>query len=125
MDESCVDNTAITITFAPTLLVLSVGAGLFTLAMLFNQGTSVMKGVGTVDRVQRRRKKLSIRIEMTEEEKLFRWQRLFGSGSKLGWFLPVDVVYTDRENARVLGYAIPAETMQRGGAYTSVSCCQA
>eukprot|EP00611_Tribonema_gayanum_P016712 TRINITY_DN29107_c0_g1_i1.p1 TRINITY_DN29107_c0_g1~~TRINITY_DN29107_c0_g1_i1.p1 ORF type:complete len:342 (-),score=82.42 TRINITY_DN29107_c0_g1_i1:119-1144(-) len=113
-DESCLEHTPTTSTFAPTLLVLSFGALLFTVTMLANQTHSVVKGVGTVDRVQRRRKRQPPH-PLTHVERALRWRRVVGTGSKLRWLLPLDIAYSERDAPLLLGYVIPAQLLQRGG----------
>mmetsp|Transcript_2506 Transcript_2506/g.3686 ORF Transcript_2506/g.3686 Transcript_2506/m.3686 type:complete len:331 (-) Transcript_2506:183-1175(-) len=112
-DRICIESTSYSVAFVPSLLVMSLGSGMFTLAMLFNQTTSVIKGLGTVDRIQRRRKKLVGKYEISREESAFRWKRIFGSRPKWSYFFPTRPKYTAKDKAILLGFVVPGDNTAR------------
>ncbi|CAN0354469.1 unnamed protein product, partial [Ectocarpus sp. 12 AP-2014] len=88
-EEYCDDYSTLTANLIRAVLVISAAAMVFTLSMLLNQFHGVITGLGTVDRMQRRRKEGRVRGG-PEDFRPLRWTDIFGDGNKLMWIFPTD-----------------------------------
>ncbi|CAM9927049.1 unnamed protein product [Choristocarpus tenellus] len=101
IDTSCEDFTELTVNLVRVVLVLAFAAALFTFSMLMNQAEGIITGVGTVDKLQRGRKKGRIRGKPSDYAPI-PWEDVVGGGSILLWFIPTNPHFKKR--ARVFGY---------------------
>ena len=106
-DEYCDDYSTLTANLIRAVLVLSCAAMIFTLSMLMNQFHGVITGLGTVDRMQRRRKEGRIR-GTPEDYSPMRWEDIFGDGNKLMWLLPTDPPFCKSQREKIVGFREPA-----------------
>ena len=105
--EYCDDYSTLTANLIRAALVVACAAMIFTLSMLMNQFHGVITGLGTVDRMQRRRKEGRIR-GMPEDYSPMRWEDIFGEGNKLMWLLPTDPHFRKSQREKILGFREPA-----------------
>ncbi|CAM9107264.1 unnamed protein product, partial [Phaeothamnion confervicola] len=86
-------------------MVLAFAGTLFTFSMLLNQVGGVLSGVGTVDRMQRRKKDRMTNAPAESDDRPVPWVDVFGAGNRLLWLLPTDPRFENWE--RVMGYDVP------------------
>lgn len=104
--EDCDDYSTLTANLIRAVLILACAAMIFTLSMIMNQFHGIITGMGTVDRMQRRRKEG--RIRGTPEDYIpIRWEDIFGNGNKLLWVLPTDPHFRKPQRERILGFREP------------------
>lgn len=102
----CEKYSTLTAYLIRALLLLACAVTLFTLSMIMNQFHGIMTGMGTVDRMQRRRKEGRIRGRL-EDFTPVRWEDIFGSGSRLTWFLPTNPHFQASQRQRIMGFREP------------------
>ena len=73
-----------------------------------------MSGMGTIDRMKRFAQSTT---EYADEPPL-QLRDIFGIGSFVSWFLPIDPLFPDYDN--VLGYSMPQRLLREGSDGTSV-----
>ena len=73
------------------MMVLCIIFFLFTSSMLMNVIYGVITGIGTIDRMK---KKSNNSFHLADEECL-EMRDIFGVGSKLNWWIPIDPVFED------------------------------
>lgn len=105
-ESQCDDYSTLTANLIRAVLVLSCAAMIFTLSMLMNQLQGILTGLGTVDRMQRRRKQGRLR-GTPEDYTPVKWDDIFGVGNKLTWVLPTDPHFRAPQRERIWGFREP------------------
>lgn len=105
-EEYCDDYSTLTANLIRAALVIAAAAMIFTLSMLLNQFHGVISGLGTVDRMQRRKKDGRIRGG-PEDFRPIRWKDIFGDGNKIMWLFPTDPHFRKPQRERILGFREP------------------
>lgn len=104
--DICDAYSTLTANLIRALLVLSCATTLFTLSMLMNQFHGIMTGMGTVDRMQRRRKEGRIRGRLQDFSPV-QWEDIFGCGSRLTWFLPTNPRFKPHQKEKIMRFREP------------------
>lgn len=102
----CDDYSTLTANLVRALLVIACAATLFTLSMLMNQFHGIITGMGTVDRMQRRRKEGRVRGR-PEDFTPVRWEDIFGCGNRMTWFFPTNPKFRTQQRQRIMGFREP------------------
>ena len=97
------------------MTVICTGSILFVSSMLANVTYGLMTGIGTIDRLKRR---IATPTEEEADDMPLQFEDIFGIGSAITWFLPVDPVFPDYD--KVLGYSMPQRLLREGNENTSV-----
>lgn len=105
-ESYCDDYSTLTANLIRAVLIIASAAMIFTLSMLMNQFHGVITGLGTVDRMQRRKKEGRIRGSV-EDFRPMRWSDIFGEGNKVMWLFPTDPYFRKSQRERILGFREP------------------
>lgn len=89
-DENC-EFQGLEIQLVRSMSLICFGTLLFTSSMLMNVIYGIMTGTGTIDRLKQ---KADETWHLSDEHPTPLWH-VWGTGSKLGWILPVDPVWED------------------------------
>ncbi|CAM9139849.1 unnamed protein product [Scytosiphon promiscuus] len=110
-ESYCDDYSTLTANLIRAVLIIAAAAMIFTLSMLMNQFHGVITGLGTVDRMQRRKKEGRIRGGV-EDFRPMKWSDIFGEGNKLMWLFPTDPYFRKAQRERILGFREPPAARQ-------------
>lgn len=110
--SGCIFYPGYVSTLSRILLMISFAAALFTFSMFMNQIKGVVSGLGTVDRMQARRRGVGSERGTPADYVPLNWEDVMGAGNKLCWLIPTDPVI--REPDRVLGYSVREESIEEG-----------
>lgn len=99
----CDDYSTLSANLIRATLILACAAMIFTLSMLMNQFQGILTGMGTVDRMQRRRKEGRMRGSPKDYTPV-RWEDIFGDGIKLFWLLPTNPHFRQTQRERIWGF---------------------
>ena len=105
-EDYCDDYSTLTANFIRAVLILACAAIIFTLSMLMNQLHGMLTGMGTVDRMQRRRKEGRLRGSPKDYTPV-RAEDIFGDGNKLFWLLPINPHFRQTQRERIWGFREP------------------
>lgn len=105
-EEYCDDYSTLSANLIRAVLILGCAAMIFTLSMLMNQFQGILTGMGTVDRMQRRRKEGRMR-GLPKDYAPVRWEDIFGVGCKLFWLLPTNPHFRQTQRERIWGFRVP------------------
>ncbi|KAL7551935.1 hypothetical protein ACHAWF_015158 [Thalassiosira exigua] len=112
-EERC-EFSGVLVQLVRFMTVICVCSILFTSSMMANVTYGVMTGSGTIDRLKRR---ISNTAGDVDDPPL-KYEDIFGIGSYVTWFLPVDPIFPDHD--RVLGFSMPQRLLREGNENTSV-----
>ncbi|CAM9122365.1 unnamed protein product [Discosporangium mesarthrocarpum] len=101
VDNACEAYGPASLNLIRAVLVIAVAATIFAFSMLMNQIDAILTGMGTVDKLKRKRKKGRIRGSPSDFKPV-PCADIFGGGPAIFLFLPVDPYFTNRP--RALGY---------------------